>query len=313
MKQLHVRLFGKFAVHWDSQPIEGIEAGKAQELFSYLMIYRDQPHPRETLADLIWDANSTAQARKYLRQALWQLQNALQSHSIEVTNPLLLIEQDWIRVNPDAELWLDVARFEEAYNSAQGLRGSELDAETLGAVDQAVQLYNADLLLGWYQDWCLYERERLQNMCLAMLDKLMGYCEAHGMYETGLIHGTRILSFDRARERTHRRLMRLHYLAGDRTAALRQYERCALALEEELGVKPATRTSELYSILSQDASLSLHHLGALPIDIGISSGELTCLPRVVAHLKQLLGILDDVQHHVEQDIESIEQAISKQS
>ena len=40
-----------------------------------------------------------------------------------------------------------------------------------------------------------------------------------------LAYGARILHCDRARERTHRRLMRLHFLAGDRTAALRQYPR----------------------------------------------------------------------------------------
>jgi DNA-binding SARP family transcriptional activator len=35
-------------------------------------------------------------------------------------------------------------------------------------------------------------------------------------------------------------------MAGDRTAALRQYDRCVLALEEDLGVKPDKRTVALY-------------------------------------------------------------------
>ncbi|NIN69138.1 MAG: hypothetical protein GTO63_31510, partial [Anaerolineae bacterium] len=81
---------------------------------------------------------------------------------------------------------------------------------------------------------CLYERERLQNMYLAILDKLVSYSEVQGAYEAGLGYGSRILSYDGARERTHRRLMRLYYLAGDRTAALRQYDSCVEALRREL-------------------------------------------------------------------------------
>lgn len=41
-------------------------------------------------------------------------------------------------------------------------------------------------------------------MYLAMLDKLIVYCEAHHKYEAGLACGNRILRYDRARERTHR-------------------------------------------------------------------------------------------------------------
>jgi len=40
-------------------------------------------------------------------------------------------------------------------------------------LQEAVRLSYADLLEGWYQDWCLYERERLQNIYLLILDKLM--------------------------------------------------------------------------------------------------------------------------------------------
>ena len=34
-------------------------------------------------------------------------------------------------------------------------------------------LYRGDLLTGWYQDWCLIERERYQCMFVSLLDKLM--------------------------------------------------------------------------------------------------------------------------------------------
>jgi hypothetical protein len=39
-------------------------------------------------------------------------------------------------------------------------------------------LYRGDLIEAWYQDWCIYERDRLQLTFLAMLEKLTADCEA---------------------------------------------------------------------------------------------------------------------------------------
>jgi DNA-binding SARP family transcriptional activator len=306
---LKVRLLGKLSLKYAGQTLQGLESSKVQELLAYLLLHRDKPHPRESLASLLWATTSTSQSKKYLRQALWQLQNALQEHFPKDEPQLLLIDPNWIRVNPDANLWLDVAELETAYKKAHGLQGWQLDAATLQALREAEKLYRGDLLLGWYNDWCLYARERFQNMVMAVLDKLMSYCEAHGEYETGLAYGTRILSFDRARERTHQRLMRLHYLAGDRTSALRQYEQCARALEEELSVKPAKRTQELYKILTED--------GPLTAEIGLETSQgidflknaSANLPSVMDQLQELHWLLADVQRRVERDMEAIEHVI----
>src|SRR5205823_7801753 len=113
---------------------------------------------------------------------------------------------------------------EQAFTCTEGVSSRDLDDRQVQLLLGAVQLYQGDLLEGCYLEWCLAERERLQRMYLAMLDKLMGHCEAHREYETGLDYGLRILRCEPASERTHRRMMRLQYLAGDRTAALRQYQ-----------------------------------------------------------------------------------------
>ena len=46
--------------------------------------------------------------------------------------------------------------------------------------------------------------------------------------------------------------MRLHYMTGNRTAALRQYRACVEALDEELGVGPAQSTQRLYQQICSD-------------------------------------------------------------
>jgi DNA-binding SARP family transcriptional activator len=304
MSILRISLFGKFQAQRGEQVLVDFNAGKVQELFCYILLYRDRPHSREALASLMWDEYSTRESRRHLRQALWQLQNTL-SCNTELTNPcLLVIKPDWVQLNPNVHLWLDVAVFEEAFALCRTRRGRELDLQCFEALQGAVGLYRGDLLEGCYYDWCLYERERFQNMYLTMLDKLAGYCETHYDYETGIDYAIGILRWDRAHERAHQRLMRLRYLTGDRTGALRQYECCTVALAEELGVKPAQRTVNLYKQIQED---QLHDLVSTVTKInGRLEATTPPLPKILGHLIYLKTSLVDIQHQVEQEIERVE-------
>lgn len=248
MTTLHVQLFGRFGFTYGECGQTGLEARKAQELLAYLLLFRNRPHTRESLIDVLWENTQTAQAKKYLRQSLWQLQTALPDDA----EPILMVEADWIQINPEASIDLDVAELEIAYGQVQGISGRDLVPEQGLCLHQATRRYQNDLLQGWYQDWCIFERERLQLMYLAMLEKLLSYCEATHRYDAGLVYGMDILRCDRTRERAHRRLMRLHYLAGDRSAAIRQYQHCVTSLAEELDVKPSRKTVALYNEIRAD-------------------------------------------------------------
>ncbi len=295
MDPLCVSLFGKFHVQCGDRHLTNFCSPKVQELFCYLLLFRDRPHPREVLASLLWSDTSTAQSRKCLRQALWHLQAALNSQ-VESNEPVLIAEPDWVQLMTAPCLWLDVSAFEQAFASVQGVADRYLDEEQAQALQRAVQVYKGDLLEGWYHDWCLYERERLQNMYLSMLDKLIGYCGVNHKYEDGVVYGTRILQYDRARERTHRRLMRLYYLAGDRTAALRQYERCVTALKEELDVAPSERTLALCQQIRADRLDDQMWTGtganAIPESMPV-------LPETLDRLKYVWAALEEAQNQIQ--------------
>lgn len=248
---LSIRLFGKFCVERNGKAVAGLDAARVQELFAYLLLHRGRALVRETLASALWSECGADQARKYLRQTLWQLQSALDV--TDTTNHVVVAEPDSVRLNPDASVEFDVAAFEQSVGAMRGIPGAELQSSAATLLEHAAELYIGDLLDGWYQDWCLFERERLQNLFMQTLDKLMIYCERRGDYETGVFFGSRLLSFDPAHERTHRRLMRLHYLAGDRSSALRQFHRCTVVLADELDVKPSHRTLMLYEQIRADA------------------------------------------------------------
>jgi len=180
--------------------------------------------------------------------------------------------------------------------------GRDLDSRQVAALQSAVEVYRGDLLEGWYHDWCLYGRELLQNKYLMILDKLVGHSLSHQNYETGQRYGTLILRYDRARERTHRQLMRLFYLSGDRTGALRQYERCTSVLREDLGLQPDKRTRALYDEIRRD---SLQEC-VTPTDEIVTTTAVASLAEVLGKLKQLETIVFSARQRVMKDLKAIE-------
>jgi DNA-binding SARP family transcriptional activator len=252
MVTLTVRLFGRFDACSDGQPTTALNARRARELLSYLVLHRNHPQQREALAGLLWEDAPPGQSRKYLRQALWQIQTALHPCGEREGEHVLEVDPEWIQLNGGDRLKVDVTRFQEATSSCHGIPGPQLDDAGLQQLEEAVDLYRGGLLEGWYQDWCLFERERLQNDFLAALEKLVCSCEARCDSECGLAHARRMLAIDPACEQVHRHIMQLHVLAGNRTEALRAFQRCERVLMHEFGVRPSHQTSSLYESIREE-------------------------------------------------------------
>jgi DNA-binding SARP family transcriptional activator len=301
MAQCRTFLFGRFHAESDGQPLSGLDGAKAQELYSFLLLHRDRPHSRVSLAALLWGEMPDAHARQYLRKALWQLGVALEGASSS-----LIVEPGWIQFAPATGHWLDVAQFETAYARAEDIPGQKLKPAQADALAAAVALYRGDLLEGWYQEWCLFERERLERMYLIMLEKLMLYCESQAQYEAGIAYGVAALRHDRARERTHRRLIRLHYLSGNRSEALRQYRRCLQALQEELGVGPARSTVRLYEQVLAEANLDAPGLPAALPPRPDALGQ----DKAIRQLESLHQLLSQMQQRIQQELDSVGVALA---
>jgi DNA-binding SARP family transcriptional activator len=310
MSHYAICLLGRFSVKRNDEPVRGLEARKLQELFTYLLLHRKRPHLREALAGILWGEQSGEQSRKYFRQALWQLQTALDPPGSDGALRALQVDADWVDVNPEVEFWTDVAELERAYTPVEAIPGHELDPEAVRSLERVLPLYKGDLLEGCYLDWCLFERERLKHTFLAVLDKLMVYYDRQGKFETGLDYGTQILRIDRTAERTHRRMMRLYYLMGDRSAAIRQYQNCAAVLQEELGARPSRRTDALFHRIQSDepgvSPAAPSAVQAVPVET--TAGPST-LGEALERLNQYLTDLMDLQHRVRQEIHSVERVL----
>lgn len=299
MAGLTIRLFGQISVQRGGQPLPGLSP-KALELLCYLLLHRERSHTREALASVFWPEAPDSLSRKYLRQAIWRLGSTLSGQADqarEESEGLLIVHPGWIRVNPEASCWLDVAAFEEAYDLYRDTPGEEFTERQAQALEAAVVLYSGDLIEAWYQDWCVHERNRLQLTYLAMLEQLMSYCEARRRYAKGIAYGQCVLRRDPARECTHRHLMRLYYQAGDRTTALRQYDRCAAAMAKHFDLEPSRETVSLYHFLRGDHLTDPPHQATTAAYPGsdLLLGLQTRLDRIQASLT-------DLQRQVQQEL-----------
>ncbi len=253
MNHWNIRLFGQLTVnHGDKEPIN-LSCAKERELLSYLTLRRHRTQQRDLLATTLWGDTTTDRAKKNLRTTLWKLRA---DSTIEAeSQPLILSTKNWVRLNPDTGVWADVHVIESVYDQIHGKPAEHLAPEEVDLLRDTMRLYSGPLLEGWSHNWCWAARERLQQVYLELADKLMAYYEVHRCSDLGIGVGLRILREDPALERTHRRMMRFYLNTGDRTAALRQYSRCIVILQEELGVEPSPATRALHEQIRIDKHL----------------------------------------------------------
>src|SRR5262245_5590261 len=235
MSSLELRLLGGFELKTSAGVTVPVARKKGQALLAYLACHPGHSHPRDKLTALFWPEIDDSQARANLRKALFVLRPALSS-----TRSSLRVEEDAVALDC-AELMVDVLAFERL--ARQG---------TPAALQQAAELYRGDLLEGLvvatpsFDEWLTTERERLREVALAALARLLGHQTKAGEPEAAVATAQRLLALDPLQEAVHRTLMRAYARQGRRDAALRQYQTCVDILRRELHVEPEAETRQLH-------------------------------------------------------------------
>lgn len=247
---LRLQTLGSFRLWREGVEVEprAWKRQKARELFLVLLTRRGSLQQKEALCDLLWPEASPQAANRDFRVALHALSEVLDPDRPR-NEPARWIERRdaGYAFRPGPEVALDVQDFEGLARRARELLPTE-PAEADRLMRRALALYRGDFLEDYpYADWAAPERERLRELYLGMAEAV-----AHRALETGdeELAGTTahaILARDRCWEEAWRILMRLHLAQGRAFMALRVYEQCAQALEEELGVPPAPETEELHA------------------------------------------------------------------
>jgi predicted ATPase/DNA-binding SARP family transcriptional activator len=230
--RVKLTLLGGFQAQLDAGAALVLPTRKTQALLAYLALPLGQAHPREKLAALLWGDMQDAQARGNLRHALSRIRKILPRTAV-VDGPSVALDPSVVDV--------DVARFERLI--ADG---------SPAALEEVVGLYRGDLLTDLslteapFEEWLTFERERLHELALEGLSRLLTHQQTAGAAEPALQTGLRLLALDPLQEPVHRAVMRLYVRLGRREAALRQYQLCVNALKRELSTSPEAETTQLY-------------------------------------------------------------------
>jgi DNA-binding SARP family transcriptional activator len=263
--QLRVRTLGTFGVWRGDAEVRDRDwrSVKARQLLQLLLIERGRLMPRERILDALWPELESEAAANNLRVTLSRLYKALEPERPDGA-PSHYIQQhgETYGFNTASNYTLDAAEFSDAVAAGRRAEQQGNAEQAIAAYRYAITLYNGTFLPdSLYEDWSVIERERLGllfNLAALRLGELL--------LEEGQVHEAiglawRALENDEAQEEVYRLLMRAHAALGERSTALRLYQRCVKTLREELGVEPLPETVELYEALRKSP-------GELPQTLG---------------------------------------------
>lgn len=216
-------------------------------LLSYLAVNDSRQtkrvYSRELLSALLWPDYDQVKAFTNLRHTLWEIQKTFGSN-------WLIANRQTIGLQANANLWVDVHRFESLLSEGQAQNDVLLRIPLLR---ESVNLYRHHFLTGFnlknsstFEEWSLAKTDELRHKLRDVLTLLTeDYCLL-GDAESALPYVRRLVTLDPLNESAHRLLMQVYIQVGQHNAALKQYQRFELILRKELGIDPPPEMRALY-------------------------------------------------------------------
>ncbi len=205
------------------------------------------PTSRGHAARLLWPDSDARHAGNSLRQRLFRLKRAA-GCEVVVGDALLALAPC---------IATDIGYFATRVAADVEFGSPEL----LGALDFGD--------CGELGDWVDAARERWRATRRQILVDLATRLETAGQIASALLFAQRLVAEDPATEHAHRRLMRLHYLRGDRAAALAAFEQCRGVLERDLGAGPGSETLQLARLVDSSEALPPPGVPARPPPVSL--------------------------------------------
>jgi DNA-binding SARP family transcriptional activator len=220
--RLHLSLLGHFQLTNHGEPICLPLSG--QRMVAYLAL-REGPITRIGLAAALWPDTVEERAMGSLRSAIWRV-NRPGLRLIDATQDHAVLTRD---------ITID---FRELMPMIFAIlaRSGKIDRHLMTNVAQA-----DELLSDWYEDWIVFERERLHQLRLHALELLCEQLTDEGEFALAIDAGLAAVSTDPLRETARRALIRAFLAEGNRAEAIGQYMSYRQLLQVELDVAPSQR------------------------------------------------------------------------
>lgn len=229
---LQVRCFGSFEIGYSGREPIKWRTEKTKELFAYLLQQRRRDISKDTIIDALWQDDEYDKALRQLYNGVYYIRRALVEYGID---------GDTLRIDGNYRLHLgtvdwDVDRFCALYQRKE---------DRMAALAEMEALYLGDYLAGAHYNWAFTERERLLTMYI------------HGVVELSKLYVAKERSTDAAsillkayhanpyEEDVTESLLSLYRGTGNKTAALRHFQRYQRLLRTEMNISPDERIRRL--------------------------------------------------------------------
>ncbi|MFI0445529.1 BTAD domain-containing putative transcriptional regulator [Actinomadura sp. 6N118] len=220
-----LRLLGGFQLELSGTVVNPPANGR--RLLAFLGIRGSSP--RSLVAGTLWPEVTEHNAQGSLRTTMWRLHRA---------GPTL-IDAVGERLALGAGLAVDCRDLALAVAGTAGQRTG---------VRERVLLDGGELLPGWYDDWVIFERERLRQLRLHALEAYAQLMADEGDYARALQLVLEAVQSEPLRESAHRVVIGIHLAEGNVVEALRHYAFVRDLLRSELGIAPSRRLTALLPV-----------------------------------------------------------------
>ncbi|WP_231631744.1 AfsR/SARP family transcriptional regulator [Streptomyces clavuligerus] len=203
----------------------------AQRLIAFLAL-QGMPRTRTYVAGTLWPDVTSSRAHANLRSSLWRATRT--GHHVIDTSAQELAVSRHVTVD-----------LHDAVARAHRLLDAGRSCDDILTTQTRIDL-SADLLPEWLEsEWVLMEREQYHQLRLYALESMAERLTALRRHGEAVAAGLAAVRAEPLRESAHRVLVKAHLAAGNRGAALRQYEQCRSILSEELGLEPSQTLKSL--------------------------------------------------------------------
>jgi DNA-binding SARP family transcriptional activator len=188
---------------------------------------------RRHAAGTLWPDGDDERAAGNLRTALWRLKGA----GIDV------LRADKSALQLVQEVVVDVTELE-------AWAGRVIDGEVMPSDLGLVRLSPeaVDLLPGWYEEWVVFERERLRQRLMHALESQSCRLVAERRYAEAVEVAMAAVGVEPLRESAQRVLINAHLAEGNRVEARRVFAAYRRLVASELGVAPSTELAEVVGL-----------------------------------------------------------------
>lgn len=203
----------------------------AQRLLALLAV-RGPAH-RCVVAGTLWPEVPETQALASLRTGIWRVNRLVPG----------LVLVDGVRLCMAASVSIDS---HEQEILAIRLLHDRVDGQPW-VLDSIGYLQRGELLPGWYDDWVVFERERLNQLRLHAMELVAAVLIRQRDLTTALELALEVVRIEPLRETANAVLMSVYLAEGNVCDAIHQYDLYRRLLRRELGVEPSPLLDRLLS------------------------------------------------------------------